>query len=157
MLQWIDYDKTFAHLVDSWLDAYAVSMTGIADGWDEYWSAVCADAVNFPGCEDFCKVIFENSVPIAVLCYGIFEGTMTVSEIVVSPAFRGKGIGSKLIKELVDKSGSDAVTQIEAVVYPRNIASQKAFQKAGFHLEGTTEDGVDLVFRYYPVDFERLR
>ena len=37
MFQWVDYEFAHGHLVDSWLDAQARAMTGIEDGWDQYW------------------------------------------------------------------------------------------------------------------------
>jgi RimJ/RimL family protein N-acetyltransferase len=151
MFQWNDYTNAYAQLVDSWLDEEAVAMTGISDGWDVYWSSVLEDAANYPGCADYCKVIFEDSVPIAAVCYGIYENTMTVSEFVVSPELRGMGKGTQLLTDLVEfvgKCGHDAVNRIEAVVYPQNIASQNVFRKAGFVQERKTEDGVDLIFSY---------
>lgn len=151
MFLWKDYESKYAQIVDSWLDAEAVAMTGLDDGWEDYWSAVKADSVHFPGCEDFCKIIFEESVPFAAICFGIYQNTMTISEIVVDPRLRGQGRGTQLLAELVQmakKYESNKVNRVTAVVYPKNVASQKAFQKAGFHLEKKTEDGVDLIFTY---------
>lgn len=151
MLEWVNYEHKHAHFVDGWFDEEAIAMAGIDDGWDDYWQAVQADSVNFPGCEDFCKVIFEESEPIAAVCFGIYQNTMTISEIVVSPEHRGQGKGTQLLAELVALAKSyepNKVKCITGVVFPHNLASQKAFQKAGFHLEGKTEDGVDLIFTY---------
>jgi ABC-type lipoprotein release transport system permease subunit len=55
---------------------------------------------------------------------------------------------ARLQKEIAGKLGYDAVNRIEAVIFPQNIASQKAFRKAGFVQERKTEDGVDLIFSY---------
>ena len=152
MFQWVDYEVAHGHLVDSWLDAQARAMTGIEDGWDQYWASVREDAVNFPGCEDYCKVIYENGVPFGAICFGIFQHTMTISEIVVDPKCRGMGRGSRLLTELVEMvrcNRSGDVNCITAVVFPQNAASQKAFLNAGFRFDGTTDDGVDLIFSYY--------
>lgn len=151
MLQLVDYEAKFAQLVDSWLDEEAIAMAGIDQGWDRYWEDVKEDAVNFPGCQDFCKVILNDGSPCAAVCYGIFQKTMTISEILVAPEVRGKGIGTKLLSQLIEiarKMGLDCVNCVTAVVYPQNAASRKSFQNAGFQIEGKTEDGVDLIFSY---------
>lgn len=151
MFQWYDYEYKHAQLVNSWLDEEAVTMTGIDDGWDAYWQAVKEDSVNFPGCEDFCKVIFDHAVPFAAVCFGIYHNVMTISEIIVAPEFRGQGRGSRLLAELVAtarKHGNDTVDRVTAVVFPSNAASQRAFRKAGFYLEQKTDDGIDLIFTY---------
>ena len=151
MFQWVDYEIKHARMIDSWLDAEAVAMTGIDAGWDHYWLAVKADAVNFPGCEDFCKVIYADSDPFAVICFGVYQDEMTISEVVVAPRWRGMGKGSQLISELVESARTQwprEVKRITAVVFPQNRASQKAFRNAGFQLTDKTEDGVDFIFTY---------
>lgn len=151
MFQWVDYESKYAQLIDSWLDEEAVSMTGLDMGWDAYWLALKEDAANYPGCADFCKVVFENSMPFAAVCYGIYQNTMTVSEIVVAPELRGNGMGTRVLSELTGIAkgfGPDVVSRITAVVFPQNIASQWAFRKAGFHLEKKTDDDVDLIFTH---------
>lgn len=152
MFQWVDYESVHGSLVDSWLDAEACAMTGIHDGWDQYWTAVRDDAANFPGCEDYCKLICENGVPFGVICFGIYQHAMTISELVVDPKCRRMGRGSRLLSELVEmvhsyRSGD--VKRITAVVFPQNVASQKAFLNAGFCFNRMTDDGVDLIFSYF--------
>ena len=149
MFQWLDYEGKFAELVDSWLDKQAVDLTGLEDGWHNYWLAVKEDAVNYPGCMDFCKIVCEDSVPFAAVSFGIYLDTMTISEIVVDPKLRGMGKGSALLTELVEavrNNGPNVVKKITAVVFPQNLASQTAFRNAGFLPAGKTEDGVDLIF-----------
>ena len=129
--------------MDSWLDENAVAMTGLDMSWDDYWHAVQADAVNFPGCKDFCKLVSENGVPIAVICYGCYEGIATISELLVSPACRGKGVGTRILRELIancDAWLGERPKRITAVVFPENLASQRAFLKAGFVLDHSNED-----------------
>ena len=150
-LQWIAYGDAFAQTVNSWLDEEAVSMTGLDSGWDAYWQAVKEDAVHFPGCQDFCKLIFVGERPCAAVCFGTFQDTLTISELVVDPKLRGQGIGTRLLIELTDMAKNQkfgSVKCLTAVVFLQNTASQKAFQKAGFRLSGKTEDGVDLIYTY---------
>lgn len=151
MFQWLTYDQTLSLLVNSWLDEDAVAFTGIEDGWDNYWLAVKEDSVNFPGCKDYCRVVFDGSVSFAAICFGVFQHTMTISEVVVAPGFRGMGLGTRLLSELIHmtKSGNfGEVSQITAVIFPQNFGSQKAFQRAGFSQAGYTEDGIDLIYTY---------
>ena len=140
---WTDYRAEDGALVDSWLDAAAVAMTGLDMGWDNYWNAVLADAVNFPGCKDVCKLVCENGVPVAVICFGCHEGIATVSELLVSPQCRGKGVGTRILRELIahcDAWLGERPERITAVVFPENLASQSAFLKGGFVLDLAHED-----------------
>lgn len=149
--EWTDYCAGDAALVDSWLDAAAVAMTGLDRGWDDYWNAVLADAVNYPGCRDFCKLVRENGAPIAAVCFGCYGGVATVSEIVVAPQHRGKGYGTRILRELVahaDELLGEKLAKICAVIFPSNLPSQRAFEKAGFVLAGTREDGTVLDYVY---------
>lgn len=149
--EWTDYCAGNAALVDSWLDAAAVAMTGLDQGWDDYWNAVLADAVNYPGCRDFCKIIRKNGAPIAAICFGCYGGIATVSEIVVAPQYRGKGYGTRILRELVthgDELLGEKVAKICAVVFPNNLPSQRAFTKVGFAFESAHEDGTSWNYVY---------
>lgn len=146
---WTDYRKENSFMVESWLDENAVTMTGLDMGWDNYWNAVQADAVNFPGCKDFCMLVSKNEVPVAVICYGCYEGIATVSEIVVVPQHRGKGVGSRILRELVTHTKELLGEQpdiFRAVIYPENLPSQRAFVKAGFVFDSAHEDGTSWNF-----------
>ena len=151
IFRWLDYEDQYAQLLDSWLDEEAVSMTGLDDGWADYWQAVKEDAVNFPGCEDFCKVIFAGNLSCAVICFGTFQNTLTISEIVVNPKLRGHRIATRLLSDLVEMAQKHVfgdLNRLSAVIYPQNMISQRAFQNAGFRPEGKTDDGVDLIYSY---------
>ena len=141
---WKDYSSKNSILVNSWLDAEAVSMTGLDDGFDAYVNALNEDSANFPGSKNHFKVIFEEDNPIAAVVYGIYQSIVTVAEIIVAPNERGKGKGSQVIKELLqicnDLTDED-IKQFTAVIFPNNIPSQKAFEKAGFHFDHAHEDG----------------
>lgn len=148
---WHDYNPETMGYVENWLDKLAVRMTGMDDGFRdfyEYWS-------NEGGCvvgEDFwCKVVFENNEPFAVIACGLYEGTLNIMETFVAPQKRGQGMGSSVINELLHKAkaiiGVD-IEKAEAIIYPSNIASQKAFEKAGFKHHHTHEDGDAMTYVY---------
>ena len=63
-------------------------------------------------------------------------------EVLVAPEKRGQGKGSKLLKELLDCKEiiGSAIQKSEALIYPSNIASQKAFENAGFTYLRTHKD-----------------
>lgn len=141
--EWMDYRSEDAPMVDRWLDGDAVAMTGLDMGWDDYWNAVRADAVNFPGCKDYCKLIREDGIPVAAICFGCYEGVATVSEIVVAPQLRGQGYGTRILRDLTgyaDELLGEKVGKICAVIFPNNLASQRAFAKAGFVFDVAHED-----------------
>ena len=148
---WHDYNSETMGYVENWLDKFAVRMTGMDDGFRdfyEYWS-------NEGGCvvgEDFwCKVVFENNEPFAVIACGLYEGTLNIMETFVAPQKRGQGMGSSVINELLHKAKAIIGVDIEkgeAIIYPSNIASQKAFEKAGFKHHHTHEDGDAMTYVY---------
>ena len=139
---WKDYSVEYSEIINSWFDSEALSMTGIDEDFDSYVKAVTGDSANFPNTEF--KVIFEGDSPVAIAVYGVYDRIVTVMEIVVSPNERGKGKGSEIIRELLqicNESFDETVKQFKAVIFPNNIASQKAFEKAGFRFESAHEDG----------------
>lgn len=133
--EWTDYRREDGAVVDSWLDEAAVAMTGLDESWDAYWQAVLSDAKNYPGCKDFCKIIWENGTAIAVICFGWYDGIVTVSEILVAPQRRGQGVGAQILRELIalaDGWTGEKTKKFQAVIFAKNVPSQRAFEKAGF-------------------------
>ncbi len=152
---WKDYNAVYSEIINSWLDSEAISMTELDEDFDSYVNAVTEDSANFPNTEF--KVIFQGDSPIAVAVYGIYNEVVTVMEIVVAPNERGKGKGSEIIRELLqicNESFDETVKQFRVVIFPNNIASQKAFEKAGFRFESAHEDGDAW---YYVFDEEKDR
>ena len=150
--KWLDYSKNFAEIADSFLDKEAVRNTGCEEGFNtyfEYWMNETETKLN----ENFwCKIIFENDTPIAVVSVGKSPNNeFTISELIVSPAKRGQGNGTKILKELLNCSKDILGEEIHianAVIYPNNIPSQKAFEKAGFKYTGSHPDGDAWYYQY---------
>ena len=139
---WKDYSAEYSEIINSWFDSEALSMTGLDEDFDSYVNAVTEDSANFPNTEF--KVIFEGDSPVAVAVYGVYNRIVTVMEIVVAPNERGKGKGSGIIRDLLqicNETFNETIKQFRAVIFPNNTASQKAFEKAGFHFESAHEDG----------------
>jgi 8-oxo-dGTP diphosphatase len=147
---WHDYDPKSMGYIEDWLDVAAVKSTGLDEGFHnfyEYWANENGFAV---GENYWCKVIFQNDEPVAVLACCLYDSVVTVMEIVVKPEKRGKGIGTKLMKELLEseKILGFTIQKSEAVIFPGNIASQKAFEKAGFRFHHAHEAGNAWYYTY---------
>ena len=147
---WCEYDPQTMDYVENWLDESAISTTGLDDGFRnfyEYWANEDGFVV---GQNFWCKVVFENDIPFAFIALTLYEGKITVMETVVAPAMRGQGKGSKLLKELLERDEiiGFVIQKSEAVIYPNNIASQKAFERAGFKYHHTNEDGDAMYYVY---------
>jgi RimJ/RimL family protein N-acetyltransferase len=78
--------------------------------------------------------VFENDEPFAVIAFCQHEHKINIMEVLIAPEKRGQGKGTKLLKELLNSKGiiGFRIQKSEAVIYPSNIASQKAFENAGF-------------------------
>lgn len=146
---WINYNPQIMNFVEDWLDADAVSATGLDNGWKafcEYWlneeNTVCGE--NY-----WCKVVYESGIPFAVIAIGYHDNKHNIMELVVNPKERNKGKGTDLIKELMNNGTvivGREITNAEAVIYPSNHASQKAFEKAGFVFDCAHDDGDALYY-----------
>ena len=148
---WHDYNSEIMSYVENWLDEHAVRMTGMDEGFRQEYEYWANEDYNTVGENYWCKVAFENGDPFAVIEFGLYESVVTVMEIIVAPEKRGQGMGSKAIKELLYNAktiiGID-IEKAEAIIYPSNIASQKAFEKAGFKYHHTHEDGDAMTYVY---------
>ena len=156
--EWKDYTKEDTALVASWLNADAVRMTGMDEGFDafhQYWKNESSPE---RGEYFWSKLVSENGHPFAVISYGYRNGTVTIMEIVVDPAVRGQGKGTAVISEFLNNAAAwiaQPITVFNAVVFQMNTASQIAFYKAGFVLEAKdqerwkrTVNDSEILFRY---------
>lgn len=139
---WRDYNPQTMRYIESWLDESVIKATGLDEGFCsfyEYWSSEDGFAV---GKNFWCKVAFENDKPFAVIAICQDEHKTIIMEVLVAPEKRGRGKGSKLLKELLNCKEIIGFTiqTSEAVIYPSNIASQKAFEKAGFKYHHIQKD-----------------
>ena len=149
---WSDYCPETMGFVESWLDESAIKSTGMDEGFHDFY----AYWANEDGCtvgENFwCKVATENGEPFAVIAFCLHEDTVMIMEVLVAPERRGQGKGTKLLRELLCHKEiiGFTVQKSEAVIYPGNIASQRAFEKAGFtyHHSQKDEDGESTIYVY---------
>lgn len=140
---WNDYNPDTMSFIENWLDESAVNSTGLDEGFRafyEYWASKDGFIL---GSNFWCKVTFENNKPFAVIAFCQYEHKTIIMEVLVAPEKRGQGKGSTLLKELLNNVGilGFRIQKSEAVIYPSNIASQKAFENAGFKYHHNQKDG----------------
>ena len=149
---WRDYNPKTMRYIENWLDENAIKSTGLDDGFCafyEYWASEDGFVVG----ENFwCKVVFENDAPFAVVALCQDERKTIIMEVLVAPEKRGQGKGSKLLKELLSckEIMGFTIEESETVIYPNNIASQRAFENAGFscHHNHQDENGDSMLYIY---------
>ena len=140
---WKDYDPLSMPFIEKWLDENAVRMTGMDGGWrafHEYW---ITEGGMTPGKDYWCKVVYDEATPFAVIAFSLYEGNYHVMELLVKPEMRGKGFGTALLYDLLSDGEMIIGHRIEratAVIFPNNPASQKAFERAGFVFDHVNDD-----------------
>ncbi len=74
--------------------------------------------------------------PVSSRC--VYGGVAEVS-IYISESARGRGVGRRLLKALVDASEQNGIWTLQAGIFPENEASISLHQQAGFRIVGTRE------------------
>ena len=100
----------------------------------------------------WCRMIYRNGEPVAVTAMRDENGELVISEIVVSPDRRGQGIGSAVLAELLENHAQiigKIINSAVAVIFPDNIPSRKAFERAGFRFDSAHPDGDAWYYRWY--------
>lgn len=140
---WHDYDPNTMSFIESWLDENAVNSTGLDEGFRAFYAYWASEDGFIPGETFWCKVVSEDNIPFAVIAVCQHEHKAIIIEILVAPDKRGQRRGSSLLKELLsnDEILGFRIQQCEAVIYPGNAASQKAFENAGFRYHHSHKDG----------------
>ena len=68
----------------------------------------------------------------------VYAGVCEVM-VYVADGARGRGIGGRLMEELVAQSERDGVWTLQASIFPENRASIRAHERVGFRVLGTRE------------------
>lgn len=149
-LVWHDYDPRSMGYVEEWLDAPAVKSTGLDEGFRAFYEYWCCEGGFVHGEDLWCKVVSEDEDPFGVIAFCEHEGKVIIMEVVVTPEKRGRGLGTRLLKELLETRPIPGlvIEKSEAVIFLNNTASQKAFENAGFRCYRTHEDGDALHYLY---------
>ncbi len=147
---WLDYQPKTMEYVEKWLDADAVATTGMDEGFRSFYEYWVNEDGFILGQNFWCKIVCADNEPLAVVALNMYEEKVTVMEIVVAPEKRCHGLGSRILKELMQNEQilGFTISTSEAAIYPNNVASQKAFENAGFRYDRTHEDGDTLYYLY---------
>lgn len=141
---WMDYQQNQAPIVEAWIDEEAKKYTGCDEGWDEYFNYWKHDPDTIIGENFWGKIILQEQTPVAIIAIGREEQTFLISEFIVAPKRRGMGLGSAILQDLINNDIriiGQPMKFVEACIFPSNIASQKAFQNAGFSFSYEHDDG----------------
>jgi len=95
------------------------------------------------------KVICEKDRPVGVVVVSLAENVFCFAELLIDPATRG--IGTAVIRELLEYGNEivgHAIDRAEACIFPSNIPSRKAFERAGFHLDSAASEDDAQCYRY---------
>jgi len=142
--QFIDYDPVLHAALDAWRsdDIAEFAMNeGIGSEWRYYIDAPEYQA----GVDAFCKVVLLDDMPVAamiVLCHP--EYPVGINPIIVDPARVGQGHCCAILREFAENI--EAILpgkreRIRVYIDNENIASVRAFAKAGFACVGEHPDG----------------
>ena len=147
---WCDYDPETMEFIENWLDESAVKCTGLDEGFRDFYEYWANEDGFIVGENYWCKVVYQEEKPVAVIAFCKDENKIVIMEILVEPEKRGQGFGTKLLKDLLESDEIIGFTiyKSEAVIFPSNIASRKAFENAGFQCHHTYEDGSAMLYLY---------
>ena len=156
---WRDVNTEDFPLIDCWLDEEAVGFTGLDEGFGTYYGYWLEEPETIPGENFWVKLFCRDGVPAGVAAISLWEGVFTLSELVVAPALRGKGLGTAVLRELLAEGKEilgKPIHSAMAVIFPGNHASRRAFEKAGFVYSSTHPDGDAEYYRYERFTFRPL-
>ncbi|HID39538.1 MAG TPA: N-acetyltransferase [Calditrichaeota bacterium] len=72
--------------------------------------------------------------------------------IIFLPEYRGKGLGAKVLKEVIDYAFNRMnLHRLEAEIYEYNTAAQKLFERFGFQKEGRLREARYTDGKYYDI------
>ena len=134
-----------ALVAGDWPSVKAIYEEGIATGHATFETEAPAwetwDAAHLPGC----RLIAADSDTVlgwaalsAVSGRCVYAGVAEVSVYVAASA-RGRGAGKHLLRELVAESERNGLWTLQAGIFPENIASLAAHERAGFRIVGRRE------------------
>ena len=133
--------KEDMHLLFEWANEPLTRANSTTQGeilWEDH-QAWFLRKLDDPNC--FVYISAYQSQPVGMLRMDCQDLVATISYS-IDKSHRGKGLGKKTLEAGINlflKESSHAVTKIEALVKPNNIASVKTFEKLGFLRIGDRE------------------
>jgi ribosomal-protein-alanine N-acetyltransferase len=104
---------------------------------DEAWSGeVFESEFALLGTTRTYRVIEENNEIVAYFGLAIVDDTADITTIAVRADFQGRGIGRKLMQEILDSAAKRNLRKIMLEVKPENLAAISLYQKFDFEVIG---------------------
>lgn len=132
-------------LESDWSEVSDIYLSGISTGIATFETAVPTWAV-WDACHlRFARIVAESEgkaigwaalSPVSERC--VYGGVAEVS-VYISPLFRGRGLGRKLMKELITQSEENGIWTLQAGIFTENLASVKLHESMGFRIVGYRE------------------
>jgi L-amino acid N-acyltransferase YncA len=130
---------------DDWPAVRAIYEEGIATGhatfqtsapsWDE-WNADHLTKCRLVAEEDGAIVGWAALTKVSGRC--VYAGVAEIS-VYVSSSSRGRGVGRRLLSELVAQSEQNGLWTLQAGIFPENTASVAIHERCGFRIVGRRE------------------
>ncbi|MFZ2523298.1 MAG: GNAT family N-acetyltransferase [Minisyncoccia bacterium] len=92
------------------------------------------------------QIIYFNNVPAGYCSFINYPDHIFASELVILPEFQGKGIGSKLLTNLIKESDEKSIP-IKLQVFKQNRA-QELYRRLGY--KDVEEEGTHIKMEYVP-------
>lgn len=130
---------------DDWTEVRAIYLEGIATGNATFETEAPSWQVWDERHLPHSRIVFRDDGRIAgwaalsrVSARACYAGVAEVS-VYVSDAFRGRGIGSKLLRALVEQSEANGIWTLQASIFPENEVSVQIHLRHGFRVVGRRE------------------
>ena len=139
-----DYDPAAHRALDAWQGG-DIARFAMENPISEEWQYYVNSDEYAVGIDTFCKAVLLHNRPVAVMivfCHPDYP--VGINPIIVDPARCGQGIGGEILREFlgnIDTLLPFHSDKIRVVFDNENIASIKAFTKAGFDLARMHPDG----------------
>ena len=101
-LVWWDYAPETMGYIEQWLDDAAVKTTGLDKGFRSFYEYCANEEGYIPGENFWCKVISKDAQPLAVIAFCEYERKVIIMELLIAPEKRGQGMGTEILKELLE-------------------------------------------------------
>jgi len=80
-----------------------------------------------------------------LVVYSVLTGTAAhVEDLVVDARYRGRGIGERLMRELMSQARAEGAGEIDLTSHPTREAANRLYRRLGFELGGTNYYSLDL-------------